>query len=219
MGPWPSHCGELPDSHIKLIDLEPSLPPQKAAEMLANEFCSGSEENQLALGEGKRLGLRLAHTGTSIFGRDDAPQRRPAQRRGNGNRRPAVIFDICDSCLSKFSRPVLGRCNCVCWRLAEFSRRVERAGMYPGDPGALGVECVGEITALGPEVTDWSIGDQVLAIPHRGYCTYANAPVNMIFRRPPNLSLADAATLLCRLPDSVLFTSPSWADEKGPIAS
>jgi NADPH:quinone reductase-like Zn-dependent oxidoreductase len=36
-------------------------------------------------------------------------------------------------------------------------------GMYPGDPGPLGAECAGRVTAVGPGVTHVRPGDDVLA--------------------------------------------------------
>ena len=44
---------------------------------------------------------------------------------------------------------------------------VQRAGAYAPPPGAssiLGLECAGEIDAVGPEVADFAVGDAVCAL-------------------------------------------------------
>ena len=43
----------------------------------------------------------------------------------------------------------------------------QREGKYPAPPGAssiLGVEFAGVVTELGPGVTEWSVGDEVLGL-------------------------------------------------------
>src|SRR5574339_353463 len=44
---------------------------------------------------------------------------------------------------------------------------LQRQGNYPPPPGAsdvLGLECSGTISAVGPEVTSWQVGDEVCAL-------------------------------------------------------
>src|SRR3954471_17134401 len=44
---------------------------------------------------------------------------------------------------------------------------LQRQGLYPPPPGAsevIGMECSGTVAALGPDVTGWSVGDQVCAL-------------------------------------------------------
>ena len=188
-------AAELPDLHCKLIDLEPSLPAGKAAEMLAHELCGESDENQVALGDGKRLALRLTHADPSLFGRENSIVADP---------RGAVALEIGargDLQQLRFVPQHLPPPDSMQVQLRilatglNFRDVLNALGLYPGNAGGLGVECVGEIVALGPDVSGWSVGDQVIAIASPGYCTYVNAYVYGVFRRPPNLSLADAATL------------------------
>lgn len=68
-------------------------------------------------------------------------------------------------------------------------------GMYPGDPGPLGNECAGVITALGAGVDDLAIGDEVISMVDRSFATYVLAPANLTVRKPKNLSFAEAATI------------------------
>ncbi|HEY9226744.1 MAG TPA: SDR family NAD(P)-dependent oxidoreductase, partial [Gemmatimonadaceae bacterium] len=68
-------------------------------------------------------------------------------------------------------------------------------GMYPGDPGPLGNECAGVITAIGAGVNDLAVGDEVIAMVDRSFATYVIAPANLTVRKPKNLSFAEAATI------------------------
>ena len=68
-------------------------------------------------------------------------------------------------------------------------------GMYPGDPGALGNECVGRIALLGPGVQGFEIGDPVLALAPRAFCSHVNVRVELIASRPENMSVEEAATI------------------------
>ncbi len=68
-------------------------------------------------------------------------------------------------------------------------------GMYPGDAGPLGSECVGEVAAVGEAVTRLAPGQQVMAITPRGFSTLVNAKADATWPVPDGMSLVDAATV------------------------
>ncbi len=68
-------------------------------------------------------------------------------------------------------------------------------GMYPGDPGPLGNECSGVITAIGEDVTDLEVGDEVITMVDKCFATYAIAPAVLTVRKPQGMSFAEAATI------------------------
>lgn len=68
-------------------------------------------------------------------------------------------------------------------------------GAYPGDPGPLGNECAGVVTAVGLGVTEFAMGDDVVAMVDRSFATYCVAPVVMCVRKPPRLTHQEAATV------------------------
>ncbi len=72
-------------------------------------------------------------------------------------------------------------------------------GRYPVPPGAtdiLGLEAAGEITALGPGVTQWTIGDKVCALlVGGGYADYVAVPAVQCLPVPKGLSVIEAAAL------------------------
>lgn len=73
------------------------------------------------------------------------------------------------------------------------------AGLYPPPEGAsdiLGLECAGEIIALGADVTDWAVGDRVCALlTGGGYAQFATAPAGQCLAAPRGLTMVEAASL------------------------
>jgi len=76
---------------------------------------------------------------------------------------------------------------------------LQRAGLYNPPKGASplpGLECAGEIVALGDGVTDWALGDQVCALlPGGGYAAYAVTPAAHCLPVPDGMTLKQAACL------------------------
>jgi NADPH:quinone reductase len=76
---------------------------------------------------------------------------------------------------------------------------IQRMGAYPPPPGApetMGLECSGEIVALGKDVSLWKVGDKVCALlPGGGYADYAWADEGSCMAVPDGVSLLEAAAL------------------------
>lgn len=76
---------------------------------------------------------------------------------------------------------------------------LQRAGAYAPPPGASdlpGLECAGEIVALGPDAQGWAVGDRVCALlPGGGYADYVATPAAHCLPIPAGLSLEQAACL------------------------
>lgn len=75
----------------------------------------------------------------------------------------------------------------------------QRQGRYPPPQGAsalLGMECSGEIAAVGAGVKRWKVGAKVCALlAGGGYAEYVNVPEGQVLPVPDNVSLVDAAAL------------------------
>lgn len=67
-------------------------------------------------------------------------------------------------------------------------------GMYPGDPGPLGSECAGVVTAAGAGV-ELEVGTPVVAAAGHAYGRHVIADASLVAPRPAGLSYAQAATL------------------------
>ncbi|MBA3744276.1 NAD(P)H-quinone oxidoreductase [Sporichthya sp.] len=76
---------------------------------------------------------------------------------------------------------------------------LQRQGMYNPPPGASpypGLECSGRISALGPDVTGWALGDEVVALlAGGGYAERVAVPAVQLFPRPEGMSLVEAGGL------------------------
>jgi putative PIG3 family NAD(P)H quinone oxidoreductase len=76
---------------------------------------------------------------------------------------------------------------------------MQRQGKYPPPPGAPeypGLECSGTIAAIGPGVSEWSLGDQVCALlAGGGYAERVAVPAAQVLPIPDGVSLAEAAAL------------------------
>jgi NADPH:quinone reductase-like Zn-dependent oxidoreductase/surfactin synthase thioesterase subunit len=66
-------------------------------------------------------------------------------------------------------------------------------GMYPGDPGPLGCECAGVISAIGENVTEFKIGDEVLAESPGAFRKYVATNKHLVAKKPSNISFIEAA--------------------------
>lgn len=76
---------------------------------------------------------------------------------------------------------------------------LQRAGSYAPPPDASdlpGLEASGVITALGPGVSEWSVGDAVCALlPGGGYAEYVTTPAAHCLPVPEGMSMDKAACL------------------------
>lgn len=73
---------------------------------------------------------------------------------------------------------------------------MQRQGLYPPPPGAsaiLGLECAGEVVAIGANVTGWTRGDRAMALlPGGGYAEEAIVHAGSVIPVPAALSDAEA---------------------------
>lgn len=76
---------------------------------------------------------------------------------------------------------------------------LQAAGKYPPPPGAseiLGLEVSGTVAAVGGQVSDWAVGQQVCALlAGGGYAEYVAVPAGQVMTIPESVSLHEAAGL------------------------
>jgi len=68
-----------------------------------------------------------------------------------------------------------------------------KAGNWKNGDRSLGLECAGIITAVGPGVTDFQIGDEAIALARHSFSSHAMANANLVVPKPANLSFEAAA--------------------------
>ncbi|MEO6793105.1 MAG: NAD(P)H-quinone oxidoreductase [Mycobacterium sp.] len=76
---------------------------------------------------------------------------------------------------------------------------LQAAGLYPPPPGAsdtIGLEVSGAIAAVGDDLLDWTVGQQVCALlTGGGYAEYVAVPTAQVMPIPDGVDLLDAAGL------------------------
>ena len=76
---------------------------------------------------------------------------------------------------------------------------LQRQGLYPPPPGAseiIGLECSGTVSAVGPEVADRKVGDEVCALlAGGGYATRVCVPAGQVMPVPSGVDVVTAAAL------------------------
>jgi len=78
---------------------------------------------------------------------------------------------------------------------------MQRNGLYPGGPqppfGA-GFEVAGVVEQVGPGVSQWNVGDEVMSFCSSGYSEYVVAKVWQVMPKPSQVSFAQAAAIPCQ---------------------
>ncbi|HEV2131484.1 MAG TPA: SDR family NAD(P)-dependent oxidoreductase, partial [Longimicrobiaceae bacterium] len=79
-----------------------------------------------------------------------------------------------------------------------FMNVMSALGTYPGYPdgmGPLGIECAGDVSAVGDEVTGFREGDEVVAFAPHSLASHVRVDARLAARKPAALSFQEAATL------------------------
>ena len=79
-----------------------------------------------------------------------------------------------------------------------FSDVMKALGLYPGlpdGPVSLGAECAGRISAIGPDVKDFKIGDEVIAIAPASFASHVLTHTAFVVPKPDRLTFEESATI------------------------
>ncbi|MGE3909405.1 MAG: type I polyketide synthase [Chloroflexota bacterium] len=161
---------------------------------LFDEIWNGDGEDEVALGENARYVARLVKQ-TGERGVDStccADDQQPVTLEIG---RPGALDGLT---LSASSRRAPGPREVEIRVRAtglNFRDVLSALGVYPGDPGPLGQECAGTITAVGEQIVDFSVGDDVIAIAPGSFNSYVTVNAALVVRKPDRLSLEAAAAI------------------------
>lgn len=78
-----------------------------------------------------------------------------------------------------------------------FSDVMKALDLYPGlpdGPVALGAECSGRVSRVGPN-SQWNVGDEVIAVAPGSFSTHVTVNGSLVARKPANLDFSQAAAL------------------------
>ncbi len=183
---------EYPGIHTSQIDLD-STNELTQIELLWQEITGDrSEEIQVAFRGDRRYVSRLTRaklkTKVKNFNWKNKPYRLNISSRG-----------ILENLTIQPTEPKLPRSGEVQILVRatglNFRDVLNAMGMYPGDPGPIGIECAGVITKVGQGVENLRVGDAVLAIAPSAFDRFAVTNAKLVTLKPTNLTFSEAATI------------------------
>ncbi len=205
-------ANEYPDVACKLVDLHPDHDAADVDKLLLAELRDPDDEDEILLSKGTRHVNRVRRV--SLEGQAEKLQ---AKTESGGEPVPFQLdfraqgsFD--NLYLRAFPVPKPGEGEVLIEVKAtglNFHDIMTAMGLLPdealevGFAGAtLGMECAGEITAVGPRVQDFRTGERVIAFAPSCFSSHVVAPTSTVAPMPADLSFAEAATI-----PTVFFTA------------
>ncbi|WP_245291670.1 type I polyketide synthase [Methylosinus sp. R-45379] len=178
---------EQSDAHCALVDTDGSA---EAIQSLADALLSGAPEPEFALRRKKCMAPRLmpwARSGLLAAPTQDY-RLQPSERGAIDNLRLAPESFAPPGPGHVQLRSLAGGLN--------FRDVLNVLGLYPGDPGEIGGELAGVVTAVGEGVEGFAVGDRVFGFaPGGAFATAVNTPYPFLAHQPASVGAAEAATL------------------------
>ncbi|MCH2245137.1 MAG: SDR family NAD(P)-dependent oxidoreductase [Crocosphaera sp.] len=182
---------EHPELNCVRIDLDPQQTIQEQAQALFYEVWSEDKEDQVAWRGNSRYVPRLV---PSYYQQEQQEQLIPSQPFRLGISQKGSLDSLTLEPVNRRS-PEPG----------EVEIRVKATGLnfrdvlialdiYPGEP-IMGGDCAGEIVSVGSGITDFSIGDSVIAIAPGSFSSHVTVDVRLVASKPENLSREEAASI------------------------
>lgn len=181
----------------RMIDLDPDATADDSAKRLINELYLDSEETQVAWRDGKRLCGRIERLKDFDESDDSSvvPVGTPYHLTISGDntieglrykpfRRPRPVGDEVEVQVAATG--------------LNFSDVLKSLGLYPGitdDVVPVGIECAGVVSAVGDDVTDLKVGDEVMGIVPYGFGSHCITARHAIVRKPESLDFEEAAII------------------------
>ncbi|AFZ33823.1 Phenylalanine racemase (ATP-hydrolyzing), Mycocerosate synthase [Stanieria cyanosphaera PCC 7437] len=176
---------EHPELNCTLIDLDSSTSTIDS-EILFKEITSPDQENRIIYREGKRKVARLVRK--LINSNQNQPLQLEITKRGT--------LDNLQWQPTTRRQPNNGEVEIKVHSVGLNFRDILNAlGMYPGEAGKLGLECSGEIVAVGKKVDQLKVGDEIIAIASGSFSNYVTVDANLVIAKPTSLSFTEAATI------------------------
>ncbi len=185
---------EYPELRCVCVDLDAANAPReddaaaRSAEALFEEISSG-DEAQVGYRNGRRYVSRLVR---------HSNRKKSAARGADGT--PLQLIVARTGVLDSLQlQPV----ECRCPGPAQVEIRVQAAGLnfrdvlnalgMRSDADALGGECAGTVTSIGVGVSEYKIGDEVVALAPGSFSTHVIADVSLVLPKPKHIGFAEAA--------------------------
>jgi acyl transferase domain-containing protein/acyl carrier protein len=178
---------EHPELRASCIDLDAGPGPGDL-DAVVREVVEGGDEPELALrGEAKHVSRLVRLRPGRLDPRPDGPYRLGVSARGavDGLRIEPIERRAPGQGEVEIEVEATG---------LNFKDVLNLLGMYPGDPGPLGGECAGRITAVGPGVTGFQVGDDVIAVQGGSFASHVVARAHLVAQRPEGVGAEEGAS-------------------------
>jgi acyl transferase domain-containing protein/acyl carrier protein len=177
---------EHPELNCRCVDLDPTQELFTQVENLVTEITHPGEEAQITLHKSERKVARLTRCNYQIL--PDEPYRLTIAKRG-------VLASLKWQSSSRHE-PQTGEVEIQVKATGlNFIDVLDALGLLPFERNWFGVECAGEVVAVGEGVTHLNVGDAVLALAANSFSQYVTTNANYVIKKPDSLSFTDAATI------------------------
>ncbi|KKD37619.1 SDR family NAD(P)-dependent oxidoreductase, partial [Limnoraphis robusta] len=183
---------EHPELHCIQVDLDPEKSLETQVNILLTELKHPTAENQVTFRENTRKVSRLTRYKTNSLNQLELTKNKPFKlgisKRGTPenmnlqptNRRQPKAQEV------EIKVKVTG---------LNFIDVLDVLGVLPFERDWFGVECAGEIVAVGEGVEHLKIGDNVIALAPGSFSQYVTVNAQLVTLKPVHLSFEEAATI------------------------
>ena len=187
----------------RLIDLDPRADLPRMAKQVAQETLSGQgavQEDQVALRGDQRFVARLESAPDILALKSEVrspnvPAKSPFRLRlGDSGSFDLLWFES-----TSRRQPEKGQVELEVHAAGlNFSDVLKAMGLYPGlqdDVVPLGIECSGVVTAVGPGVERFQVGDEVMGVAPYSFASHAISAEFALVHKPGDIDHAQASTI------------------------
>ncbi|WP_088893686.1 type I polyketide synthase [Leptolyngbya ohadii] len=188
---------EHPELNCKTIDLD-NLADPEAADLLWTELINNDGENEIAYRDRIRHAARIVRHSIQEFSLQESQNTPQSLRLEIAER--GTLDHLTWKSIDR-QPPQFGEVEIRVRATGLNFRDVMNAlGLYPGEAGLLGLECAGEVVAVGQGVTSVQVGDRVVALATGSFSEWVTVDARRVVPLPNNLApdhldFAAAATI------------------------
>jgi acyl transferase domain-containing protein/NADPH:quinone reductase-like Zn-dependent oxidoreductase/NAD(P)-dependent dehydrogenase (short-subunit alcohol dehydrogenase family)/acyl carrier protein/trans-aconitate methyltransferase len=200
---------EHPELKCRCLDLDPTHTPTEQLDILLKELLTNSPEKEIAWRTNTRYTPRLSQNSLCAYPAGTPRANAPTLRERQGRMREKN-----NSLMQRLTIQQRGTLENLTFQPTfrtppnpgEIEIRIQATGvnfrdilnaldLYPGEPGMLGCECVGEIVAIGTDVHHLQIGQTVIALASGSFSQYVTVNAAIAIPLPQHLNIIDGATI------------------------
>ena len=189
---------ELPDLHCHSIDLDP-VQGANDAPTLIHELLHADGEDEIAHRGEARYVHRLAHGSLDGLAFSALNTLTAEQSFRLESAKPGSLDKLVFRAKQRRA-PAAGEVEIeVCAAALNFRDVMKALGIYPAeaaDAMLLGDECAGRIVRVGEGVTQFKIGDEVMALAAGSFGSYVTTVAYAVLSKPEHLTMEEAATMM-----------------------